>query len=401
MPTLSIQATEMKTAKVERISLVPRGANRIPIRIIKEDAAMSKRDAFSSLDLAKVFKREQKPVVTAVIALKGEDHEAVKAKIAEAGFAVAKADEDKDGTVLFAQGDHAVAEGDVVIKMSPTVAVAMKGFRPYSCDMDMGESGSFADACVAQGFYPGVSTMVDVLRSSVYEAVSKADDPKTAAESVSKMFDEVKAYAVGLVQALPSKAFKLEAIGPGEDDADEGDGADSATSEAKKDEAKPETTAKADDKTSEQTGDDKGEVKTDEAKPETTAKADDKDGKKDEPTADNKPETKPEAAPVLKSEEVQGMLDKAFAGFATKLQETLAPVQKAVDETKKSLDGLTARVEQVEGVAKAAKEAVEGTVLSGDAGDDATSTQNGSQRAFKGGEIDTAYTPRQRNRGAR
>lgn len=391
MPKLTIQATEMKAAKAERISLVPRGANRIPIRIVKEESAMHKR-LMDLANLGSIFKSDaakaQGPVAVAVIALKGEGFESVKKSVGEAGFAVDKETEGEGNVVTFAQVDGEIAPDEVVVvKMSPEIAVAMKGFRPYNAEFSVGET-SFAEACKAQGFYPGVSTMVDVLRSSVYDVVSKSDDPSAAAADIGKMFDEAKSYCQGLVSALPTKAFKLEAIEPEDEPEEDGDAPKAAVTEP---------TQKADDKSGE---------KKDGEPAATTAK-------KDEPAAetgeDGKPkEGDPAATTTQKSDEpkaedlmagFQKMLNEAMGGLQTKMNEAVTGVQKSVDSLTESVGVLGQRVEKAEGAAGAAYKAVTGTVLGEDAGD-ATITQKSDKggSGYTGREIDTGMSDTRRNR---
>ena len=70
MRKLQLKATELVDTDVNFVSLVERGANRIPFRITKEDEQM--------LDLHKIGrslfrKAEPKPEIVAVIAQKGAD----------------------------------------------------------------------------------------------------------------------------------------------------------------------------------------------------------------------------------------------------------------------------------------------------------------------------------------
>ena len=173
-----------------------------------------------TLDLASVgaIFKSQKPIpevpeILAVVTLKGDALASTLAAIEAAGFSVQKSDEQADGSVLLPQVDSAdMSEAVVVIKMGDHTALVVKGFSPYSMQMDNVDGMSFSDICKAQGFYPGMRTTMDVLSSSVFEVASKSEDQTSAAEAVSKMFDEAKSYAVSMVKALPSKAFKLEAI---------------------------------------------------------------------------------------------------------------------------------------------------------------------------------------------
>jgi hypothetical protein len=263
-------------------------------------------------------------------------------------------------------------QGVVVIKMGDHTAIAMKGFSPYNMSMDTSEGVSFGDLCKAQGFYPGMGTVVDVLRNSVYETACKSEDPSDAAEKVSKMFDEAKQYAVGLIKALPAKAFKLEAIEvevPGEEPAKP---ADKTTVEKTEAEKAAEALAAEAAKTS---------VEKTQAEKDAEAEA---------------------AKPVVKNEmpDVAKLLADGLAGvtaqLTTEFGKLLAPVQKSVDGLNGAVEGLTTKVAEVEGVAKAAEKAVKGTVLGSDAGEDATTSVQKGDGGYKGREIDTGYAPRRR-----
>jgi hypothetical protein len=389
VPSLTFKATEMKDARVDRISLVERGATRMPIKIIKEDSTMKSTRAF---DLASVFKGTKKPVtpeLVGVVTLKSDSFEAVKVHVAEAGFSVAKADEHEDQSVVFKQGESEMpaAEDVTLIRLNEHAVVAMKGFRPYNMDMDVSEGTSFADVCKAQGFYPGVGTMIDVLRGSVLQVAEKSDDPSNAATMVSKMFDEAKAYAVSLVTALPSKAFKLEnmeleEVAPVAKTSGEGsDTAALALAAAEAEKAKvavtePAAVAKA---------------AADAAAALTAAPA-----KTAEELA-----AEAAAAVVVKAEEkvvapdVAKIVAEAMAGMTT-------TVTGLIDSVKKSVDGLTVQVKEVAVkadaatvAATAATAAVNGTVLGGDVGDGHQTTRK-SDTGGKGREIDTAFAPRRR-----
>jgi hypothetical protein len=288
--------------------------------------------------------------------------------------------------VIFKQTDEDIPQDATVIKLNPEVAIAMKGFSPYSMSMSVSEGASFSDACKAQGFYPGVSTLTDVLRSSMYDVVSKNDSPAEAATAVAKMFDEARDYCVGMVKALPQKAFKLEALPEDEETADDdkskGAPADDATKTTKG-----EGGAATDDKSG-GTEDDKKTEGT-EGQPAAVQKDDDK---KTEPV-----ETKKSDGPDL-----QKMLNEAMDKLGAGLRDQLGAVQKSVDTVQKEMTSLASRVTEAEAVAKSAQKAVEGTVIGSDAGEDATQVQKSDQGGYAGREIDTGFhDSRQRRRPAR
>lgn len=348
------------------------------------------------LDLASVFKKEKpvaKPEIIGVITMKSEGYDSVKGQIQEAGFSVEKAAEMEDGSVLFGQAEDMTGE-HVLIRLSENAVMAVKSFSPYNMSMSMTDGTSFAEVCKAQGFYPGVGTMVDVLRSGVLQLAEKSDDPQAASVQVGKMFDEAKQYAMTMVSGLPSKAFKLESVYPEEpvvaEKSDEEKAAEAAAAQkALDDAAAAEAVVKA------------------AAKPMDGDGADG-EGKDDIDPATGKPKVKPvvqksegEAAASLTAEDVTGLVAKQMTEFATKMETLFGGVSKAVEGVGSSVEALAGRVEAAEAVAKAAKEAVSGTVVLGSDGGDSEVVVKQEARTF-GREIDTAYMPRaQRNAGRR
>jgi hypothetical protein len=430
VPTVKTQMTEMKSATVDRISLVAKASSRIPFRVIKEDrSAMT--NPLKTLDLAQVFKGKKAdpvPTIVGVVTMKGATFEAVKKAAAEAGFKVETVVENSDGSVVLKQADSAEGEKLVVIKMGD-VAVTMKGFAPYNCVLDVSGDGdstvSFAEMCSAQGFYPDVSTVMDVLQTSVMQAAYKAEDPKSASETVAKMFDEAKAYAVTLMSALPAACFKMEKTLKAAPNANGSmataeklpAAADGTTVTAnlggatQKDPMAGQLPGSASAATG--TGDGSQVAKGGEgvaaiaATTATTATT-----TATSATAEPAKKAEGEAAAAAATEVVDPgaalskLLSEGLATLSstlkTQLDEVAGQVKKSVDEVKTEVGGLTQKMEKVEGVAKAAHLAATGTVLGSDAGADAhQTTQKSEQQGYRGREIDTGFTPRRRTAAAR
>lgn len=412
MSTLKFKATEMKSAQVERISLVERGANRIPFRVIKEDRNMKTR--LQDFDLASVFKREKhsdKPTVVGIITMKSDEFDAVKAEITAAGFTVEHEQVMEDTSVIFKQAEGDLPKDVVIVKLSDKVAVAMKGFSPYSVGMSVADGTSFNDACIAQGFYPNVGTMVDVLRSSVYEVTSKADDPAEASAAIESMFNEARDYCVSMVKSLPTAAFKLE-LSPeaGEEGADEevvkGDKPNpfakkkpgAADAEDAKDGGADDASEGADGKKKAPAKKEGDGQSAEEAAAEAAAAAAEAAKNKETP-AEEKPVVKAEAPDLAAI--LGEALGKLETGLSAKIAESVLGVQKSVDTMTESIAALDTRIGEVESVAKAASEttvALKGAVMGSVAGDHATQTQKSDKGGHGGREIDTAYTPVERVR---
>lgn len=223
MALVRFQATKMSDAKVSHISLVERGANRIPFKVVKQEVKGMKY--FAGIDLGRVgslFAKKAEPavvvpVVVGIITMKGEGLESIKAQIVEAGFQVEDMIENEDGSVVFKQGDGEFDGEGVVVRLNDHIGIVAKGFSPYPMEVSAdGGSGtmSFADQCAAQGFYPGVTAIMDVLSSSVRDTVRGSDSPAEARDAIQKLFNEAQAYTVSFVAGLPASTFKLEDITP-------------------------------------------------------------------------------------------------------------------------------------------------------------------------------------------
>lgn len=217
MPTMKLKATKMHDAKVSYISLVERGANRIPFKIVKKEKGMAGNSAFAGLDLANLFTRKaEKPVkveVVGIVTMKDERLDSIKEQLEANGFDIAKQTEMEDGSVVFKQGDTEMDGEGQVVRISDHIALVTKGFNPYLMNMAIGDQ-TFEQVCKAQGFYPGIGTVMDVLRTSVMQFAAKSEDPSAATDAIDSMFDEAKAYVVQMVSTMPASAFKTETIEP-------------------------------------------------------------------------------------------------------------------------------------------------------------------------------------------
>lgn len=417
MPTITLKATEMKDAQVSFISLVERGANRIPFKIIKQESNMKGLDLAG---LGTLFTRKADtpaPEVVGVITLKSEGFESVKSQIEDSGFSVAESAEMEDGSVVFKQGDM---EGTAtVIRVNDNAVMAVKGYTPYDMDITMADGTSFSEVCKSQGFYPGAGTTIDILRSAVLSLAEKSEDTTVTKEEVIRMFDEARNYVADMVANLPAKAFKLELVFPeevakapkcpecGQDmpmdesadgSADEGTENPDGSKKAKKEEG--ETVCKAC----------KAKHK---AKPEVPAA---KEGEGETPAAEGTPEAsaaapvaKEEVPAVLTEEQVAGIVtthvEKVTSDLTTKMEEMLSAISGKITDSMagvtSSLEALTGRVSEAEAVAKAAKEAISGTVVTGGDTGDHTPAKKSEMGSRTGREIDTAFLPRVRKQANR
>lgn len=417
MPTIKFKANKMSDAHVSHISLVERGANRIPLKIVKEEKqGMSK---FASLDLGNfgaVFARKAEkpaPAIVGIVAMKGEGFESIKKQVEAAGFAVADMTENADGSVVFKQGD---IEGDsTLVRLNDHVALVCKGFSPYNMDINS-DGVTFADVCAAQGFYPGINTIMEVLASSVRDTVYASASPADAKTQVGKLFGEAQAYVSAFLAGMPVKAFKMEGIVPevveGAGDGVTGDADITAAVEA---EMAPEGMTDAEAVTKgfkpfvkgggkakltpeEQAAADAEAAKTKAKKGDGEVAA---EGTGEAAATDAAAETPPAALTQAEvSDIVSTHVAKAMEALSAKLGDqiggianTFATVQKSVEEFSGSMTELKTRMETAEKVAKSAQEAVTGTVVHGSESGDTVQTKK-SETSQASRDIDTGFQPK-------
>ena len=210
MPKLSIEATELVGTDVNFVSLVKRGANRIPFRIMKEENE-------AMLDLGKIGrqlfqKKEAAPALVGIILSKDADVEAITLALREAEIDLGTLTKTEDATsVSFAKADVAsVREDEVsILKCSDDVSLVVtglqKGFGSWNVD-----SSSFLDKVKASSFYSSVSNAASVFSDCAYDALYDADSPAAASTLIGQMADDFKTYLTTLANGLPVQAFKAD-----------------------------------------------------------------------------------------------------------------------------------------------------------------------------------------------
>lgn len=399
MATIKLNTTKMLNSDANFISLVERGANRIPFKIIKQESSMSKH--FNALDLSSIFTQKSEaakvePKVIGVAAMKDEDLPSLVEQLNEAGFNTANMLELEDGSVVFKQDESDDLEGDdvAVIRLNDHLALITKGFSPYCCDMGTGEGKmSFIETVQAKGFYPGFRTVVEAMQDGVDSLLRNSVDPSTAATEVAKLFDEAKMYALTMVKALPSKAFKAEGMSP----------------------KKP----KQKDPDMEEDTTDSGDTKdtTDDSSADSGAGSEDTMGTTKKPKSkkvcaeggteeSEESEVETETIEDKVSKMVSDQLMAALSTVTKKLDDGIASINTSVTSSLTTIQGtlatLEGRVAKAEEVATKAQTAVQGTIVLGSENDD-TITRTVKEEArggFGGRDIDTAFMGTVRKRAS-
>lgn len=204
---------EMKDAECEFISLVPRGANQIPFRIIKSDT--SQESTMDITNFHRLLKRESAkkaavaPTIIGLVVRKGEGFEDAKLALVASGFSVESVVEKADADVsIFLQDGHVEADlGDasMVSLKGEEVMVALKGFSSWTDSLK-----TFSDKVSAQGFYPSMTSALDVLEDSLYQEASDGDGQDKTIADITDVISQFQTYMLGLIKAVPAQAFKAE-----------------------------------------------------------------------------------------------------------------------------------------------------------------------------------------------
>src|SRR5262245_51975566 len=126
MPKLQLKATELVDTEANFVSLVKRGANRIPFRIMKKDETM--------IDLHKIGrslfnKAEARPEIVAAIGQKGTNLDKVAEVFKANGLDPSKFNKsEKDGIVTVAKADADMTDA-MVVKVHKDVGLVVTGLK--------------------------------------------------------------------------------------------------------------------------------------------------------------------------------------------------------------------------------------------------------------------------------
>lgn len=214
---ITVRARALKNGNANFISMVDRGANRLPVQALKnEDKNM--------FDLDNIFRRQKKERDAAI---KNEVVALLVPADQTDGYVTAMKQEnpDQDLHVFTVEGKEHVSvislkseeETDLSQALifqggedAPAVAVsgAQKMLHDWGYDSDQG----FAGSVISNGFYSNARSACDVFMSALFDTMEKAEDNPT--EAVNSLVTEFGSYMTSLVANVPAQAFKYEQLRP-------------------------------------------------------------------------------------------------------------------------------------------------------------------------------------------
>ena len=202
---MQIKAKELVGTDVNFVSLVNKGANRVPFRIMKGDTIMLDLNKIGS----KLFKKANPvPTVVAVLVNKTAAFESNKKLLEAAGFDLSKSTED-NGVVTFAQKDAGDMSQAKVIKMTDDIGMVAINLEKAFCDYNF-EATTFGEIFATEAFYPSMYIATDIMKATVSNIMQKSDNPADAAVAIGKAMDDFKTYVTALASSIPVQAFKFE-----------------------------------------------------------------------------------------------------------------------------------------------------------------------------------------------
>lgn len=205
MPRLQLDAQELSSTEVDFVSLVKRGANRLPFRIVKEDT----EDMLDLARLTRVFRKaDPVPAVVAAVVRKGADIEAARDRLGQAGLSL-EAREEQDDLVVFRQ-PNVESGNDALIKLDDDIGLVVSGLAKAVEGTRLADT-AFGRQFASEAFLPSMRLASEMLGQSVGGIMQKAETPTEAAAQIAEAVDDFKTYITGLAAALPQHALKADA----------------------------------------------------------------------------------------------------------------------------------------------------------------------------------------------
>ncbi len=434
---VKLKAHRLDKADVAYLSLVERGANRSPFKVMKTDRSGGQ----AMIDLSRAFKSDgaKQAQIVGYAIQKTDRSETIDAGLKAAGVTVDKVVEFDDGSMVYKQDDSDLNGKDIVpVRMDDDFVLLVKGFDPYS----VGNSMGFDEIIKSQGFMPGLSMGMDALGTTIRTALSGADSAEDAVSKIEDALEQFSDYAAKLAGSIPSTAFKaLESFRKTKA---EGVVLKGLVKPADMDQAawdkmppkdKMAACQKADDAAkAKKLADDKAKEEQDKAQ---KAAADARVAKeaalnegekahyakltKDEDKAAflgmdaakraeaMKPVQKTDSAPAGAPDvgaQIAAAMEKAATGFAATISKAMEPVQKSVADLGSKVDAALTAANEAKALAQKNEKVLKGTVLGGaqpdpEEGDDGLNTRKSDEGM---GLIDTGFMSvrkREHNTGVR
>lgn len=199
--TITATGRKLKPKLVTHVSLVERGANGSPIKILKEQQPMQ-------INLNAIRKTTDPAPTAKAILVEKDSIDKYRDILKAAGFDIdnpPNGREDHGGTVVFKFETFNEADISPVRMADDLAFVVDKSFSPWNGPMQ------FSEQIKAEGFYPSLYIASEVLVESIMDAARREDmaTPTDLRREVGEIVKQFSEYATGLAGALPREAFTV------------------------------------------------------------------------------------------------------------------------------------------------------------------------------------------------
>lgn len=213
MATAKVKANELTETEATFISLVDKGANRTPFRILKSEnlnegnqmGKLNLQDIKTLMSKSAEQVHSEVEIIALATTLQGEKLATLKQDLKGMGLETKQALKSGEDTVLL-KFDTEATDDVQTIQLSEDVALVVKGFDPY---ISYQADTTFTEAVASEGFFMGLykatSVMEDMISNMSWETGSKEELAKYAQGVV----NDFGGYVSNLIYQLPAKAFKL------------------------------------------------------------------------------------------------------------------------------------------------------------------------------------------------
>jgi hypothetical protein len=213
-----VPLNELTEAQVSHISLVDRGANREPFRIVKREEDGQMLD-FSN-GIAGMFRKtdDRAPAIVAVAFAKQFDPKAAAEILGEAGLSFGDPQDTDAANIYPIEGATLeVIEKAILFKLNDEIGFAVdfgsavpervaKGYVGYDF-----ESTDFKTVVGTNKSLPMINVAMSGLQDVIWNIMSNSDTVDVAKGDIKKAVKDFSGMVMDIVENIPATAFKLEA----------------------------------------------------------------------------------------------------------------------------------------------------------------------------------------------
>jgi len=358
---IKVEVTELEAQKITHVSLVKHAANRTPFRTFKSDTTNSPQESTLMTHLSDMLftgKKKEKAIVVGVMVRK-DAYPQLRDQLIKAGIDTTNIVEENEHTLVLKQADY--TEDEVQgYKASDDIIVLLTGvkksFDPFP------DSTNFTENIQAAGFFPSFRMATDTLFDTIHSIMFESRGPSEAKTMLNSAIESYKLYTGGLIENLPTVAFKMEGMimSQANEESMSKNDEDSIPAKTK---ALSEPESKAVEKESFDIL-----VKSDDESPKEPAQVDTAAESTPEVPGDHEEEgvvSKKDEDIIVKEDNAEAPKeDTETPNLAELLLSMKSEVMESIKVLSTDVKGLSARVDEVEQVAKSAKDATISTVLS-------------------------------------